>query len=190
MANSVVAKKLKTPWRTAFYIMFALVGAGLVSYFFLKFLSNWKYRSLKNFEQTKTAELDVVKKKFGSDEMYEKYNYAELINKKYNKIPRSQRITLIVEKIEELKKMSYEWNAIILSDFTVSLEELSLKWKVSNLTLLYRSSKNRHYKSLIEMFQELDFVEKVQIKTYKNNWNMVEFILNAKLTLANGNVSK
>ncbi len=191
MINSVVAKKMKSSWRTGFHFMLVVVILGVIIFFWLKVLTSQKNSALEEYENTKTAELDVVKKKFWSDEMYEKYNYAELINKKYHTMPWSERINLIVEKVKELKDMSYEWsNAIVLSDFTVTLDKLSLKWEVSNLILLYRSSKNKHFISLIEMFQDLNFVDNVEIRTYKNNWTMIEFVLDANLTLANGDISE
>ena len=69
---------------------------------------------------------------------------------------------------------------ITLSDFSVSLEEISLRWIITSLKTLYYNSDA--FKALLDRFQELDFIKDMRIKTYeKVGSTNFEFILNANV---------
>jgi hypothetical protein len=73
-------------------------------------------------------------------------------------------------------------DTIILSDFQVSLDAISLKWTVSSLRALYYNSPTGKFKSLLDRFEDLDFIEDMTIKSYEKVWEKYfEFILNAKV---------
>jgi hypothetical protein len=73
-------------------------------------------------------------------------------------------------------------DTIVLSDFKVSLEEISLKWTVSSLRALYYNSPTGKFKALLDRFEELDFIRNMTIKSYEKVWDKYfEFVLNAKV---------
>jgi hypothetical protein len=101
-------------------------------------------------------------------------------------MPRSEHIPKIISILEDLKSVDQSWtwenDSIVLSDFKVNLNEISLKWRVSNLKLLYYNSPWWKFKALIDRFQDLDFIEDMKIKTYDKIWEKYfEFVLNGKI---------
>ncbi len=182
-----MVKKYKSSWKSLYKMFLFLLIFWILATVGLNFAAKYKNNLTKQYVAEKTKKLQEVKKKFwNNDEIYEKYTFAQKINDEYKTMPWNQRINLIVEKIKELKEMNYQWNTINLSNFSVSLDRLVVNWEVSNLLVLYRSSKNKHFKSVIEMFQDLDFVKDIKIRTYKSDWDKIKFVLDANLTLADG----
>jgi uncharacterized protein YlbG (UPF0298 family) len=74
-------------------------------------------------------------------------------------------------------------DSIILSDFNVSFDKITLKWQVSNLLLLYYSNANKGIISLIDRFSDLDFVKNIRIQSYDriSESNFYEFVLEANI---------
>jgi hypothetical protein len=71
-------------------------------------------------------------------------------------------------------------NMITLSDFFVSLEEVSLRWTITSLKTLYHNTE--WFKALLDRFEELDFIKDIRIKSYeKVGSSNFEFILNANV---------
>jgi len=117
---------------------------------------------------------------------YNKLYLIRELEKSSQSMPRSEHIPKIISMLEDLKKIDSTWtwenDSIILSDFKVNLDEISLKWRVSNLKLLYYNSPSWKFKALIDRFQDLDFVKDMRIKTYDKVWEKYfEFVLNAKI---------
>lgn len=101
-----------------------------------------------------------------------------------NTMPWADRISKVITMLNELKKLtSNQSETIALSDFKVSLETISLKWKVSSLLLLYYSDPARKIVSLIDRFETLDFIDNIQIQSY-DRWedSKFSFVLEANVT--------
>ncbi|MBU0627008.1 hypothetical protein KKG31_06565 [Patescibacteria group bacterium] len=82
-------------------------------------------------------------------------------------MPWADRISKVIEMLNELKNItSNQSETIALSDFKVSLENISLKGKVSSLLLLYYSNPERNIISLIDRFEKLDFIDDIHIQSY------------------------
>ena len=103
-------------------------------------------------------------------------------------MPWAERINKVIEMLTELKNLTPSSNeTIVLSDFKVSLESISLRGKVSSLLLLYYSNPEKNIISLIDRFEKLDFIKDIHIQTYnKGTDNAFDFVLEAKVT-DNGN---
>lgn len=97
-----------------------------------------------------------------------------------NHLPWSTYITKILEILDKLKSLnSGDENFILLSDFRVNLKELSLNGAVGNLTYLYSGED-----SLINRFNELDFLDNIVIRRYERevrNTKGFSFTLSAKV---------
>lgn len=72
---------------------------------------------------------------------------------------------------------------MVLSDFKVSLENLSVRGKVSNLLLLYYTSPEKGLVSLIDRFKKLDFISDMRIKNYSKDKDtgFFSFVLEANV---------
>lgn len=130
-----------------------------------------------NQEEEKLAEYEKVVD-------YKKFMLTKNLEEKSTNMPWFEHIPKIMAIFEDLKNVdASSTDTITLSDFKVSLSEISLKWSVSSLKALYYSSPNGKFKSLLDKFQELDFIKDMEIKNYEKVWDRYfEFVLNAKLT--------
>lgn len=134
--------------------------------------------------QTKTDQLNQVEAaitKIGSEKAFFSYKFAEWLVKKWG-TKRSEHITALIEVLKKVQNNNYVGsNVIQLSDFTISPTKLSLKGKVTNLILLYYSSPEKGYTSLIDRFAELPFVSNIAIKKYNKIGDYYEFTLTADI---------
>ncbi len=101
-------------------------------------------------------------------------------------IPRSRHIQMVSQIFEDiLGTDSSETNNIILSDFQISLDSISVNGYVTNLRILYASPATSQKKlSLIERFEQLPFLTDISIKNYTKDDSGVgyNFTLTAKVT--------
>ena len=84
--------------------------------------------------------------------------------------------------LEDLKRVqSGTPDTIVLSDFNVSLDKISLKGKVSDLKVLYASQSGTP--SLLDRFSALDFIKDIHIQTYDQvgDNGYFEFVLTANV---------
>lgn len=103
---------------------------------------------------------------------------------KYDEIPRSTHINKVITMLQEIKNLDQKNDeTILLSDFNVDLQKISVKWQVSDLKLLYYSNSERWIISLIDRFKNLDFIENLYIKNYTKDKDEIffSFILEANV---------
>lgn len=114
---------------------------------------------------------------------YKKFLLVKELEDHFTEMPWFEHIPKIIAIFEDLKNVDpSDTDTIVLSDFKVSLTEISLKWSVSSLKALYYSSPTWKFKALLEKFEELDFIEDMTIKNYEKVWDRYfEFVLNAKV---------
>ncbi len=132
-------------------------------------------------KQEQLAQVESTIAKIGSEKAFFSYKFAEDLIAKWG-TKRSSHITALIAVLKEVQSNNYVGaNAIQLSDFTVSPTKLSLKWKVSNLILLYYSSPEKWYISIIDRFTGLSFISNIAIKQYNKLWDYYEFTLTADI---------
>ncbi|MEI8090974.1 MAG: hypothetical protein WCG98_01675 [bacterium] len=79
--------------------------------------------------------------------------------------PWSEHISQVIAMLEDIKGVQSNGNdSIVLSDFKVSLDKISLKGKVSNLKVLYTTTDGAT--SLFDRFSQLDFIQDIRVQTY------------------------
>lgn len=108
----------------------------------------------------------------------------KILEEKQIAMPRSDHITKVIAMLEDLKNIdTSSSDTIVLSDFNVSLDKITLKGQVSNLLLLYYSNEAKGIRSLIDRFSSLDFVKNIRIQTYDRvgDNNYYEFVLDANV---------
>lgn len=164
------------------WIVFILVIVWFIFFKLFTYITNQKILNNQIILNKQNMELE----KYKQSTWYNKIYLIRELEKSSQTMPRSEHIPKIIAILEELKSVDSSWtgenDSIILSDFRVNLNEISLKWRVSNLKLLYFNSPWWKFKALIDRFQDLDFIEDMKIKTYDKIWERYfEFILNAKI---------
>jgi len=114
---------------------------------------------------------------------YDKFLLAKNLENNFVQMPWFEHIPKILEIFEDLQNVdSSNSSIIVLSDFNVSLEEITLKGTVSSLKALYYNSPNGKFQALLDRFESLDFIEDMTIRTYEKVWwKYFEFVLNAKV---------
>lgn len=108
----------------------------------------------------------------------------KILEEKQTSMPWSDHISKMISMLEDIKQIDTNTtDTIVLSDFNVSLDKITLKGQVSNLLLLYYSNPAKGIKSLIDRFSSLDFVKNIRIQTYDRvgDNNYYEFVLEANV---------
>ena len=131
-------------------------------------------------DETKTKQEELAS--FYQEPWFDKLHYVQELESSDLAMPWSDHVNAIMSIFSELLAVdnSDTFN-ISFTDFEISLEKISLKWYVTNLRLLYQWSENK--RALIQMFEDLDFLNNISIKHYEKSsqdfW--YEFVLTANV---------
>jgi len=174
-------KHAKNKRKTYFQFLLILFLLALWFYGYLRvdnMLIQKKLKNQKELLQEQNKQLDLSK------DDYEKLSAVRLLENQKS-IPWSEHIPKIIAMLEDLKAVdTSESETIVLSDFKVNLDTISLKGKVSSLPLLYVNSEKRHYTSLLDRFSQLDFIDNLRIQSYEKEWSRdFEFVLDANVII-------
>lgn len=165
----------------ALWVIFLLILVIFIYVQISTLVTNQKIKNNQNLLNEQNIQLEEYKQSTGYNRLY----LIRELEASSKTMTRSIYIPEIISILEELKSIdseSGENDSIILSDFKVNLQEISLKWRVSNLKLLYQSSPTWKFKALIDRFEELDFIKDMKIKTYDKVWQRYfEFVLTANI---------
>lgn len=170
-------------WKTYFQVLLIVLGLFLVAFAYLKvdmFLMNQEITDKHAVLSGQTAQLESYKLLTG----YNKLQAVKILEEKQVTVPWSDHITKVIAMLEDMKKVDTSTtDTIVLSDFNVSMDKITLKGQVSNLLLLYYSSPSKSIRSLIDRFSSLDFVKNIRIQTYDRigDNNYYEFVLEANV---------
>jgi len=113
---------------------------------------------------------------------YNKLQAVKLLEDQQTEIPRSDHINAIIKMLEDIKNVQTS-GTIILSDFKVDTDTLSLKGEVSALPILYASDPTKGVVSLLDRFSQLDFIKDIRIQTYDKvgDSGYFQFVLEANI---------
>lgn len=177
-------KKFRTTWEKLFRIavvilcleVLVLVGGKVYSLFQQRAIDNKKADIQQQEQQLSTFESAVE---------YDRFLAVKDLEDKSVDMPWFEHIPKILSMFQDLKNLdSSSSNMIKLSDFFVSLEEISLKWSISSLKALYYNPESGTFKALLDRFEDLDFIKDMRIKSYqKVNDRNFEFVLNANVVV-------
>lgn len=150
--------------------------------FGIKFYNFIVQKTITN-DKSIIAEQNIILRQYEQIPEIKKWSFVTDFSENFNEIPRSEHIIQVLKIFESLKDVDDSSNeAIALSDFKVTLNEIELKWTVSNLRVLYYNSPNWKFKSLIDRFTSLNFIQEMNIKQYEKNWlGYFEFTLSANV---------
>lgn len=181
MAGSMNVKKI-TKSQQLFKACLWILVLVIVAFIWVKCLTLTKNAELKivnNKIEKKTAEIQEKE----ASEWYKKFLAVKSLEERTAWMLRYERIEKISEILEDLRNMNDEewWSTLVLSDFYVSLEEISLRWIVSSLKELYYTSASWKMKAVFDRFESLDFIDRMIIKEYSNVGDWFEFTLFANV---------
>lgn len=184
MKNLKKVKKVQNKRKTYFNFLLIILFSVLWFYGYLRIDSAITQKNINNQKtllEQQNKQLTLSQNKWG----HEKLNAVRQLENSNRSLPWSEHIPKVIKMLEDLKSVdTSESETIVLSDFKVNLDTISLKWKVSSLPLLYINSKKRNYTSLLDRFAQLDFINDLRIQTYEKEWARdFEFVLNANVVL-------
>jgi len=148
----------------------------------VSFFTFTKNREFKNIEKTVQEKEQTLEENEASPG-YKKFLAIKTLEEKNNWMYWFERIEKIYDIFEQLKNIDPEANDDIeLSDFNVSLEEVSLRWTVWELKVLYFTNASWRIKALLDSFENLEFIDKMTIREYnKSEDDRFEFVLYANV---------
>ena len=166
-----------------FQVLLVIFGLSLVAFGYIKvdmFLTNQTIADKRVVLSWQTAQLQSYKSLTG----YNKLQAVKILEEKQTTMPRSDHIAKMIQMLEDIKQIDANTtDSIVLSDFNVTMDKITLKGQVSNLLLLYYSNAAKGIHSLIDRFSSLDFVKNIRIQTYDRvgDNNYYEFVLEANV---------
>jgi hypothetical protein len=117
-----------------------------------------------------------------NDVNFKKFDRVTALEKSVKIMPWHIHIPKVIGILDQLRAQDpdADGDKIELSDFTVSLDTISLKGTVKNLALVHGTPK---LKGLIDKFQELDFITDMRILDYRDIGGRFEFTLQANVVI-------
>lgn len=175
-------KKFRSRWEKIFRFLVFLLILAIWALVYLKVDTYLIEKKIEERQVTLDQQEEELSK-YESATSYDKFLLVKDLEEKAINMPWFEHIPKIINIFEDLKNVdSSSSDTIVLSDFKVSLDEISLKGTVSSLKALYYSSPTGNFKALLDRFDELEFIRDMTIKTYEKVWEKYfEFVLNAKV---------
>lgn len=166
-----------------FQVVLGIFIIAVLGFAFLKGYGFFIKQSIKD-QNAEVVKQTNIENSYKTLTGYNKLQAVKLLENKQTAIPRSDHINKVIQMLETLKNLQ-PWNSgsIILSDFKVSLDKISLKGQVSSLLLLYYSDPQSNVVSLLDRFGQLDFIKDIRIQTYDKvgDNNYFQFVLEANV---------
>jgi hypothetical protein len=174
----------KTPSsKNLFLLLLLLLIGGIIWYGYL-WIDTIITKRLIVAEQNKVAQQQREVDAFSTIPGFDKLQLVKELESTHYQMPWSDHIQAVITIFDAILKVD-EANSqnIVLSDFKISLEEISVKGYVSNLRILYNSPDPTQKTALIDRFQQLDFLADIAIKTYDKAGDNIgyDFVLTAKV---------
>ena len=176
-------RRFHSQWKIYFVGLLVLFGSIVLAFIGLKvalMISRTHISNQRSIVDQQTKQLSS----YTLLTWYNKLQAVKTLEAQQVTLPWSNYITQIVAMLEDLKRTDMSSNdGILLSDFNVSMDKITLKWQVSDLELLYHSQNSTDAQSLIDRFSGLDFVQNIRIQTYDriDDTNYYEFVLEANV---------
>ena len=179
-----MAKNKKTlTSKNLFLILLLVLLGGIVRYAYL-FVDTVITKRLIVHEQKQVAQQKAEIAAFSDIPGFDKLQFVVDLERNNYQMPRSNHIEAVMGIFDAILEVDTEESRINISltDFKISLEEISLRGYVSDLRILYNAP-NPSKPALITRFEQLDFLEDIAIKTYQKTENAMgyDFVLTAKV---------
>ena len=173
-------KKFRTTWESIFTIAIVILVIELLVLVWWRVYTIVQQQRINNWQDQLEVRQEELKT-FESAVEYDRFIAIKDLETKSIDMPWFEHIPKILSMFQDLRELgNNSRNMIVLSDFFVSLEEISLRWTITSLKTLYHNTDT--FKALLDRFEELDFIKDIRIKSYeKVGSTNFEFILNANV---------
>lgn len=181
MAKGINTKKISHSQKL-FNLLTIVLVLLVLAWLVISLLTLTKKREYKNISET-IQERELVLQENEASPWYKKLMTIKKLEEKNSGMYRFERVEKIYNILEKLRNVdSGIDDDVELSDFNVSLEEVSLRWTVWSLKDLYFTNSSESMKALLESFEGLDFIGKMTIKEYsKSSDDRFGFTLHANV---------
>ena len=163
--------------------MIGVLVIAVLGFLFFKVYGFFINQTIKD-QQAVLADQVKIEDSYKALTGYNKLQAVKSLETQQSDIPWSDHIKKVIQMLEDLKSVQAgSTDTIVLSDFKVDLNKISLKGQVSNLMLLYYSNATQHVISLLDRFSQLDFIKDIRIQTYDKvaGTGGFEFVLEANV---------
>ena len=163
-----MAEKIKIPRSKKLFLFLLFLCIAGVAYYVYLFVDTTITKRLISNDQKQVIQRESEIAAFSDIPGFDKLQLVEELERTNYQMPRSDHIQAVIEIFDAVLNVDVaETRNIILSDFKISLNEISLRGYVSNLRVLYNSPDPEKNPSLIERFERLGFLEDISIRTYQ-----------------------
>lgn len=135
-------------------------------------------------EQKKITQLQTNLDNFSQIPWFDKLQIITDLENNLKQIPRSRHIQQVSSIFQDILSTDQsETQNIILSNFSITLDSISVNGYVSNLRILYTSTDPAKRASLIQRFENLPFLNDIKIQNYTRSDDQMgyNFTLTAKV---------
>ena len=179
-----MAEKIKMPSSKKIFLLLLVVFLwGVIRYAYL-FVNTSITKRLIVVEQGKVTNLQQEISAFSDIPGFDKLQVVKDMENNHYQMLWSERIQAVIDIFDAILEVdTAESRNIVLSDFKISLEEISLHGYVSNLRVLYLSPDPEKKTALLDRFEQLDFLTEISIRTYERADDSLgyNFVLTAKV---------
>ncbi|MDR0607281.1 MAG: hypothetical protein LBG52_02780 [Candidatus Peribacteria bacterium] len=179
----MTAKTSTSTSKQIFFILLLIIIGAIGWYAYLRTNTTITKRLIA-IDQKKVAEVQKEIEAFSEIPGFDKVQLVQKLEHTQTQMPRSEHIKAVLEILQEINEVdSTSVQSIVLSDFKISLEEISLHGYVPNLRILYFAPETSKQIALIERFKKLDFLDDIKIQTYNKSADNLgyDFVLTAKV---------
>lgn len=176
-------RTLTSTSKQLFFLLLIIVIGAIGWYAYLRFNTTITKRLIA-IDQKKVAEVQKEIEAFSDISGFDKLKLVQALESSQTQMPWSDHIKAVLDILQEIREVdATSAQSISLSDFKISLEEVSLHWYVSNLRILYFAPDTSKQIALIERFKKLDFLDDIKIQTYDKSADNLgyDFVLTAKV---------
>ena len=163
----IKTKKFRTTWEKLFIWAAVILLLEVLIFVWGKIFVLVQQHKIDN----KKAEIQQQEQQLATFESaveYDRFLAIKDLEDRSIDMPWFEHIPKILAMFQDLRNLdSSSSNMIKLSDFFVSLEEISLKWSISSLKALYYNPESWTFKALLDRFEDLDFIKDMRIKSYQ-----------------------
>jgi hypothetical protein len=173
----------KTPDSKKLFLFLLIVLIGSILYYAYLFVDTTITKRMIVYDQKQVTQEEAEITAFSAIPGFDKLQLVEDLERTSSQMPWSDHIQAVIDIFDAVLNVdTAETKNIVLSDFKISLEGISVRGYVSNLRILY-TSPNSDKPALIDRFEELSFLEDISIKTYQKADDNIgyDFVLTANV---------
>jgi hypothetical protein len=163
----------RSVWNIWSWILVCILLLLLISYIYSIFLKQDLDRQIwEKLEQSQeiASAISVIQ----SNNEHRKYQIAQYLHEEKRSIQWYPIVQSLINTFEKLQtQYNYQW--LTIQDFQINTDKIIVKGSAQNLDIMYQNP------SVLDTFQELEYIKSIDIPYYKKFTDNFEFLLEATL---------